>query len=96
MPDMSTLSRSQSDTLYSSSATWPVSTVHQYRLLNNKDQSWVTLTVHRSRSPNVALLPFFAQGDVIEGVVDLNLETERNIEGIKLFVSSGFFFFGLQ
>jgi hypothetical protein len=62
----------------------PVGRIHRYYLLH-KDR-YVTLTVYRSRASNVAFLPVFAQGDVIEGVVELHLEKERRIAGVKLSV----------
>jgi hypothetical protein len=60
-----------------------------YHIIGSKAEPWATLKVH---SPSSSLLdrqntPYFTTGDLIRGVLELNLETPQNISSISLSVS---------
>lgn len=61
-------------------------TLHTYNLLTKDKHPWVTVTMRKSRAPNADLLPFYIQGDRIEGVVELDLEKELEIAAIEILV----------
>jgi hypothetical protein len=61
---------------------------HHYRINGGESEPWVTLKVYNpSSNSNRKSTPHFKEGDLIQGVFELNLDTPQNINSISLFVS---------
>lgn len=61
---------------------------YHYHINGSKVEPWATLKVYTS-SLERQNTPHFTNGDLIRGVVELNLDTPQNINSITLSVSNG-------